>query len=193
MSYEFPDITGVILAGGRSARFGTNKAFARYQGVPLIFRVLKVVKYLFADTLLITNTPEEYKNIPVKTIADEEPYLGPLGGIVTALKTVGSEMIFVTACDLPLLNIQEIRSLGTQVSKCDAVIPFTKEGPAYTMAFYSQQLLPDLNSALRAGRLSLKDFFQNRSRVLWLPFQGMSAYNVNTQDDLRVLIQELPC
>src|SRR3989338_7683808 len=101
---KISDITGVVLAGGKSLRFGQNKAFALLQGVTLIERVLNVMKTLFDDLLIVTNNPGDYSSFDVPVVSDLEPDKGPLGGIVTALHYSERDRIFVAACDMPLLD-----------------------------------------------------------------------------------------
>ena len=97
VSAIFSDISGVILAGGQSKRFGEDKAFAQLDGVPLIYRVLKAIKYLFPEILLITNSPDQFRFFPAKVIRDDIPQQGPLGGIVTALDKAKHDRVFVVA------------------------------------------------------------------------------------------------
>ena len=56
----FEDIVGVILAGGRSTRYGRNKAFETLGGKSLIGRVVETMTSLFRETILMTNTPSQY-------------------------------------------------------------------------------------------------------------------------------------
>ena len=53
------DVTGVILAGGKSSRYGKNKSFVIVNGIPLIERVIREMKDVFQDVIIITNTPNE--------------------------------------------------------------------------------------------------------------------------------------
>ena len=56
------NVAGVILAGGRSSRYRENKALAKVHGVPLIERVLNVMRPIFSHLIIITNTPDEYSS-----------------------------------------------------------------------------------------------------------------------------------
>jgi len=70
-------ITGVILAGGQSRRFGANKALALLAGRRLIEHPAGVLSGLFAQRLLVTNTPEQYDFLGWPMIADRFPGAGP--------------------------------------------------------------------------------------------------------------------
>ncbi|MGH2470440.1 MAG: molybdenum cofactor guanylyltransferase, partial [Chloroflexota bacterium] len=55
------NVTGVVLAGGRSSRMGTNKALLRFEdGHTVIERIVAALRPLCADLLLVTNTPRDY-------------------------------------------------------------------------------------------------------------------------------------
>ena len=101
---EIKDVTGVILAGGKSLRYGRNKALVKIDGIPLIERVINVMGSLFRHLILITNTPHEYSYLKLPMHEDLIKGLGPLGGIFTALMTIRNEAGFFVACDMPHLN-----------------------------------------------------------------------------------------
>lgn len=179
------DITGVILAGGRSSRFGENKALVKFQGIPLIDRVINVMSPLFSDLLIVTNTPELYaaRNLPV--VADTEPYQGPLGGIFTALRHTSNDRVFVVGCDMPLLQPSIINQVIQAAGDADVAIPIHDGVREYLMALYSRRLLPEMCHALREGRRSLKEFCFKIANVEWIKITGDSYANINTKEDLR--------
>jgi molybdopterin-guanine dinucleotide biosynthesis protein A len=182
----FSDISGVILAGGRASRFGSNKAFARFHGIPIIFHVWKTLRVLFPELILVTNTPHEFRSIPAKTICDDQAYQGPLGGIATALRHAENNKIFVVACDMPLLDAEQIGTI-CQYPDSPAIIPYQGEKAQYLMSLYSKELLAPMDQYLAQGHSSLKDFFRQHPQVRWVPLSGTSAYNVNTEADLHRL------
>lgn len=184
MAAVFENITGVILAGGQSTRFGEDKAFARLNDIPLIFRVLKAVKSLFSELLLVTNSPDQFRCLPASVIRDDVPQQGPLGGIATALRRAKHDRIFVVACDMPLLDPSEIHKVILAANGCEAAIPVHGNRQEYLMALYSRCLLEPLSASLRAGKLSLKEFFENKSHIRWVPIAGDCCFNVNTKRDL---------
>lgn len=181
------DVTGVILAGGRSLRFGSNKAFALYQGVPLIERVVNVMRPLFEDLILITNTPGDYARHDLPTFTDLEPYKGPLGGIVTALHYSNCDRIFVVGCDMPILDPGVIAKIIEKGREAEAAIPVHDGIREYLMALYSSHLLTRMRCCLQNGLLSLAEFCAKLSRIVWVPIEGDFCFNVNTKKDLEFL------
>ncbi|MBI3541136.1 MAG: molybdenum cofactor guanylyltransferase [Deltaproteobacteria bacterium] len=181
-------MTGVILAGGRSSRFGENKAFATFQGVPLIERVVSVMGALFQDLLVVTNTPEEYSSWNIPLITDHQPYQGPLGAIATALEKTSKEGIIVVACDMPMLVPEILTHIMKQAkASYPAVVPIHDGVREYLMAYYAKSLLPLMQQSLQKGHYSLKEFCALLPRVAWVPIDGNSWLNVNTKKDLESL------
>ena len=78
-------ITGIILAGGKSSRFGSNKALAKFNGTPLIERAAGVLGRIFKNLMIITNSPLEYSYLKIPLYQDIVKGLGPVGGIYTGL------------------------------------------------------------------------------------------------------------
>jgi hypothetical protein len=93
--HPIQNITGVILAGGRSSRFGSNKALAMVDGKPLIRHVADLMSSLFAECLLVTNTPVEYRFLSLPMTSDHYRDSGPLAGIHAALLQINTDRAFV--------------------------------------------------------------------------------------------------
>ncbi|MBI2082185.1 MAG: molybdenum cofactor guanylyltransferase [Deltaproteobacteria bacterium] len=181
------DVTGVILAGGRSSRFGTNKALALFQGIPLIDRVLNVMSPLFHDLMIVTNTPEIYERLHLPLVKDFEPYLGPLGGIYTALRETRNDRIFVVGCDMPLLDPKVISGIIQKSEEADAVVPIHDGIREFLMAVYSRKLLPEICKSLGEGRLSVKELCFHIPCIEWIPVKGDSWTAINTAEELKKL------
>ncbi|MBI1909445.1 MAG: molybdenum cofactor guanylyltransferase [Deltaproteobacteria bacterium] len=199
---KISDVTGVILAGGKSSRFGSNKAFALFKGRPLIEGILEVIGSVFGEILLATNTPEVYTHLQLcqKTgpltgpliIQDEEPDQGPLGGIFAAFRHTTNSRIFVVGCDMPLLDPAVIRQIVAVEDEIEAVIPWVKHPhhhgePQYLMALYSRHVLPHVCHCLKTGKLSMKEFCTQLTQVRWFPVEGDSCLSVNRPEDLKLL------
>ena len=147
----FEDVTGVILAGGKSSRFGPNKAFAMVEGTPLIERVLTIMRSLFQRTILITNTPDEYSYLGIPIYQDIIKGLGPLGGIYTGLTEILNEAGFFVACDMPSLNPELIRHLVEVGKGPDVVVPRIDGKLEALHALYSKRCKPEVEGLIEAG------------------------------------------
>ncbi len=144
------DITGVILAGGHSTRFGSNKALAMVDGKPLVQHVTDTVAAIFDDCLLVTNTPEQYDFLNIPMIRDRYQEMGPLAGIHAALRHTGKSWIFVVACDMPNLSPELIQYLcNIDEQECDAIIPWLEKGPEPLFGIYNKKSLAVIDSHLQ--------------------------------------------
>ena len=144
------DITGVILAGGRSTRFGSNKALAMVDGKPLIQQVVDLMSSLFVECLLVTNTPEQYDFLNIPMIRDRYQDMGPLAGIHAALQEVYEPRIFVVACDMPNLSPELIQYLcNINEQECDVIIPRLEKGQEPLFGIYHKKLLAVIDSCLQ--------------------------------------------
>ena len=117
------NVTGVVLAGGKSIRFGKNKAIAEINGERLISRVVNMLGLVFEKIIIISNSPYEYRYLDVPIYEDIIKGLGPLGGIYTGLSYMDCEAGFFVACDMPFLNEHLIRHMIEIRTDYDAVIP----------------------------------------------------------------------
>lgn len=119
---KIKDVSGVVLAGGRSTRYGENKALVKLHGIPLIERVLDVMRPIFRRVIIITNTPDEYSYLELPMYQDIIKGLGPLGGIITGLRVIPDSGFFV-ACDMPFLSQGLIRHIVEIKADFDVVVP----------------------------------------------------------------------
>ncbi len=181
------DITGVILAGGRSSRFGVNKALAPFRGKTIIRRVVHVLKPIFKEVILITNTPDPYVPLRLPMFPDVVSDKGPMGGIITAFESTVNDRIFVVGCDMPILNPETILKILQNSRDADAAIASHDGVNEYLLALYSRNLLGRMRHCLEEDQLSLHEFCSNLDRIVWVPVGGDSWFNVNTKKDLEFL------
>jgi molybdopterin-guanine dinucleotide biosynthesis protein A len=184
-------ISVAILAGGRSARMGTDKAFVRVLGRPLIETSLAQLSGLGAETLIITNRPDDYAYLNVPLYGDVRPGLGALGGLYTALYHAAQPHVLVAACDMPFAVVPLINYLLSLRAEGDAVVPRLAGEAEPFRAVYSRACLPAIAAALDAGQLQVRGFFKD-VRVRWVDEaeidrrdpRHLSFVNVNTPADL---------
>jgi len=136
------DVTGIILAGGKSTRYGKNKALVDIDGLSLIERVIGVMRTIFQDIILITNTPDEYAHLALPMHGDLIKGLGPIGGVYTGLSVITHEAGFFVACDMPLLNRDLIRYIIESRDHFDVVVPRVSGMVEALHALYDRGCLP---------------------------------------------------
>lgn len=115
-----------ILAGGRSSRFGSDKARSLRDGRPLISTIAKCLSDLSSRVVVVADRAGKYQDLGLETIADIEPGLGPLGGLLTAIldqrETEGQGWLLLAPCDLVDLQPARLSPLATAISSASAAI-----------------------------------------------------------------------
>jgi molybdopterin-guanine dinucleotide biosynthesis protein A len=187
-------LTVAIMAGGKSSRMGTDKAFVPLLGRPLIEHILgKVADLGQAGTILVANRPADYAHLGLPLYSDVLPDKGSLGGIYTAITYSQTAYTLVIACDMPFVNPALLRYMDSLRAgdAFDVIVPRVDGYPEGLHAMYSQACLLPIRERLDADQLKVLGFY-DRVRVRYLdeseyrPFDpnGLSFYNVNTPDEL---------
>ncbi|MBI5699276.1 molybdenum cofactor guanylyltransferase [Candidatus Saganbacteria bacterium] len=181
----------IILAGGKSSRLGKDKAFVKFEGVPIIERILSVLGTLFGKCLIVTNTPEKYADLGCRVVTDVYQGVGPLGGLHAGLTASDSERNLVTACDMPLIN-QELVKYLINVKGQDAVVPVVKGFPEPLLAVYSKKCLPAIDKMIRGGQYKISRLYDkvatkfiDEKELREIDPELLSFCNINTLNALK--------
>jgi len=188
-------MTGIILAGGKSSRMGTNKAFLDFDGARLIERTNGVLNDLFSEIIIVTNDPLSYTHFSSALIVtDIYKNKGALGGIYTGLFFASEKHAFVTACDMPFVNKDLIAYLAGRADDYDIVVPQSPGGLQPLHAVYSKKCMAPIKKNLEADKLKVTGFYKGL-RVLTVteeilqPFNqdGQTFLNINTPREIEQL------
>jgi len=188
------NICGAILAGGEGRRIGYPKSRLRIEDELVIDRVLRTMKGIFEEVIIVVNDREDFAGKPgVSVVEDLLPGRGPLAAIYTALKLSGREMIFVAAGDMPFLQADLIGRLLdiARREECDCVIPRNDVGYEPLHAVYSASALDEFERASRGEDLSIWAAF-SRLKTIYVdttPAERRSFFNINTPEDLKSAIR----
>jgi molybdopterin-guanine dinucleotide biosynthesis protein A len=148
-------LTGIILAGGKSSRMGTDKAFIRFKGKMLIEYPITLLKPICNEILISANS-EEYRCFGFDVVYDEFPGYGPVGGIFSSLSHSSNEWNFVTGCDTPNLSNQIITRLLAESEGYDCVVPEYGGKLEPLAALYNKKCMPKFAEGINEGQLSLR-------------------------------------
>ena len=189
----FPDITGIILGGGKSRRMGRDKRRLRFDGEPFLDKTCELMNSLFEEVLVVT-AEEDYdcSHLPVRLVTDKIPNKGSLGGLYTGLMEARNSLIFVVACDMPFLNKESI-ALVCLESRSDAVVVKLSTGMQPLHARYSKNCISLIEQMIYEGDLKIQNLL-NRSELSVEIIQEslfddidphrQSFMNINTPADL---------
>ncbi|AHF06373.1 Molybdopterin-guanine dinucleotide biosynthesis protein A [Desulfitobacterium metallireducens DSM 15288] len=153
------EMTGIVLAGGKSSRMGKNKAFLEFDGKPLIEKNLAILETLFSEVLISSNTPELYKSYQEKVVQDRYSGSGPFGGLHACLEESRTEYAFFVACDIPILDPALIQYMASLTEGYECVVPRTEDGMHPLFSFYNKSCLPKIEDFLKVGHFKVIDLF----------------------------------
>ena len=148
------ELTGIILAGGRSRRMGSDKGLVEFRGKPLIQYGIDLLSQ-FTDRILISSGNSDYLDFGCETVPDEISGQGPAAGLAASLKYSTTPWNLVIACDLPFLNQELILSLLTEAENSMGVIPIHDGVYEPLAALYHKDLSPVFEASVYSGNLSL--------------------------------------
>jgi molybdopterin-guanine dinucleotide biosynthesis protein A len=190
---QFPNISGVILGGGKSRRMGCDKRRLYWDGEPFLDRVCRLIENLF-DEILVVTAEEDYdcSHLPVRLVTDKIPQKGSLGGVYTGLVEAKNSLIFVVACDMPFLVNESISRLCLE-SASDVVVVKLSTGLQPLHARYSKRCAPFIEQMIQKGDLKIQNLVTQTELTVKIIeetlFDDIDPYrksfmNINTPADL---------
>jgi molybdopterin-guanine dinucleotide biosynthesis protein A len=187
---RYDHITGVILAGGSSKRYGKNKAFLKIGGVRLIDSILQEMKTIFTRVILITNEKKKYEYLEIPMFEDLVKGFGPLGGIYTGLMSISDQAGFFVACDMPRINRQLVRYMVDIKGNHRAVVPSVADNIEPLHAIYFRSCLKPIRHLIDSNRCQVRLFYdsipvryvkEDEIRKFCCPSKAF--LNINTPDE----------
>jgi molybdenum cofactor guanylyltransferase len=139
-------LTGVLLVGGASTRFGAPKALAQLDGETLAARVWRVLGDACDERLAVGKNADALE-LPFPLLDDGADVRAPIAGVVAGLRAAAHEHCVVVPVDCPWLSAETMRLLGERTA-----VPQTGPLPGG----YAKAMLPELERRLAAGELSLR-------------------------------------
>jgi molybdenum cofactor guanylyltransferase len=173
------DVTGVLLVGGASRRFGSPKALARFDGETLAERAYRMLRDAF-DSVLAVGKADDALPLPFAVEDDGSAVRAPIVGVATALRLAPDELVVVLPTDMPFVTPRVLLDLADAAEGVD--VAHFDTGPL--PGAYRRSAVPVLERRLAAGDLALRTAVAElRTRVV----RGDPALlrNVNTPEDLR--------
>jgi molybdopterin-guanine dinucleotide biosynthesis protein A len=184
------EVTGIILAGGKSSRMGTEKGLQLLCGKPLISYAIEVLAG-FCDRIFISSSSDAYQSFGYQMVADEYPGIGPMGGLYSALRKSKTEKNLVLSCDLPIVSRDLMAFILQNAEGYQVAVPW--EGNRHyepLCGFYDQSVLEPMTEYIRNGNYKLPDLFEEISinkliiNDKLVCFRENQFLNVNSKHDL---------
>ena len=156
---SFPkDVTAVILAGGRSTRFGGDKGLATWRGRRLVDHVLERLPVEKTRTVLVLRREQDEGSWPGVTIVHDDPDLGdgPLRGVIAGIAACRTAWAWVVACDQPLISADLLLALLQSAQPDDRILIPEWNGRLQPLTgLYALETGSLLNECAAAGEQSL--------------------------------------
>jgi molybdopterin-guanine dinucleotide biosynthesis protein len=152
------DVTGIVLAGGKSSRMGKDKALLPMPGGTMLSVALLFLRQHFYKVMISGDRPDlEGKGVQV--ISDSYPGCS-LAGIHSALKAADTDWVFVMPCDMPFPSTSILNKLLKERLNADAVVPRTDKGCEPLFALYHRRVLEVVERFLQQKRFRIYDLFE---------------------------------
>jgi molybdenum cofactor guanylyltransferase len=192
-------ILGVVLAGGKSQRFGQDKSQVKLNGTILIDYILSEIIDEFKETLIVTNEPIKFmRSNKISTTKDIKEGEGPLGGILSAMKWIkknNKEYSWISTfpSDTPFFTKKELKSFYENIKINESKLFFikSKETRHNIFGLWSLDLMQQLESDLLKGERKV-ELWANSIGVNTVNIKYKNSdpfFNINTQEDLEEAIK----
>jgi molybdopterin-guanine dinucleotide biosynthesis protein A len=198
------EVTGVLLAGGKSRRMGEDKRHLVVGDETLLERGLGVLRSVFQKVLVVIAQDSSPVGVDARVVRDLVPECGSLGGLYTGLMRATTSSIFVVACDMPFLDRAVIAQFTSRRATADIVMAKLAARLHPMHALYGKRCLPVLEQMIQARQLKIHELVSHASLrvqyvtemdLLTIDPSGRSFQNVNTPADLeaaRSMLDRVP-
>ena len=186
------NITGVVLAGGKSSRMGTDKGFLKLNGKLFIEHIIAALTPFVSEIIIVSNHPE-YDNFKLKRVPDFVENAGPLAGVYSGLLASKTENNLVLSCDIPLINSEILAELVRQIDDVSEIIQIESNGKTMPLiSVYNKSCETVFSSLLNQGERRLR-FAVNQCKVkniILKKEQEKWVSNINTPEQLKEIRNE---
>ncbi len=198
MADQTVTLTAVLFAGGESRRMGADKSTLMVAGRSLWSRQLETLRSIHPDKLLISaRVRPVWAPNDIEIILDEPPSMGPLSGLVAALKCMKTTHLLALAIDLPRMTSDHLVKLIQLASQEKGVIPRCGQFYEPLCAIYPASALPIAESSLAVSRLSLQSLVKtlmeqdNAHIYSVLEIENVLYSNLNSPQDLQTMAHSI--
>ena len=190
-------LTGAILAGGHSSRFGSNKALFAPNGETLISKAAGLLRSVAREVLVSASQTNagDYDFLGLEIVVDQHPDSGPMGGLETLLQRCTTPWLLVLTCDMPFVDKEALVTMVSSLNgepdnalyqrdhphalawqRCDGSIsPFP--------LLIERSALPRILSRMRTGSLSMKGLLSELDTYYIMSPYNRLLSNINRPED----------
>ncbi|AJE52052.1 molybdopterin-guanine dinucleotide biosynthesis protein MobA [Paenibacillus jamilae] len=204
------EVTGIIIAGGRSSRMGQDKALLEIEGATMLERTYITLQQATQRVIVVTRDDQGYEQDSMEAVSDIYPGMGPLSGIHAGLSASTTEWGIVVACDMPFVQLEVLQALlvltekwaaskGAAESPLQAVIASVAGRMHPLLGVYHRSVLPSAEERLRNKRLRLTEWLETLN-VRYATIADMpgvteniwhnAVFNMNNPQDYKLVLEQ---
>ena len=187
-------ILGVVLAGGKSQRFGEDKSQVKLHGKILIDYILSEIIDQFEEILIVTNNEIKFEfSKKISITKDLIEGVGPLGGILTAMKWIKKnnknyKWISTFPSDTPFFTKNELQIFYKKIDIQKSKLFFIKNKQTRHNIFglWSMDLMEKLDNDLKKGERKVEVWADTAGvEIINIEYEKKDPFfNINTKEDL---------
>jgi len=183
-------ITGIIIAGGKSSRMGSDKGFLLLNDSTFMSSIIENMKPLVHDIIIVSDTTT-YDKFGYKRVQDIIKDAGPLAGLYTGLYHSETEYNLVVSCDIPLIKTFVLQQLieGFDV-EFDVIQLQSQSRTMPLIALYKKQCLHTFFKLLQSNERRLRFAVEQLNTKTIKLDSNLDKYvqNINTPEQLNEII-----
>jgi len=181
------NITGIILAGGKSTRMGRDKGFMLWKDKPFVQHSIDALSPLVNDIIIVSDRTE-YDIFGFKRIPDNIVEAGPLSGLYSGLMESNTELNLILSCDVPLISSTVLEKVvAAYDTGVAAVVCAADDRIMPLVALYHKNCYQVCKSLLDYGErrmMRLLDKLPSTRFVLLEENEAKNVININSPEDL---------
>jgi molybdopterin-guanine dinucleotide biosynthesis protein A len=187
------EVTGIVLAGGRSKRMGEDKSLMRLNGKTMIEFSIDALKPL-CSKVIISSKQSIYDFTGCQVWHDEIENQAPIIGIYSCLKRSETDVNIILSCDVPLISKELLEFLLANSADHEITVPIHDNGMIEPLCgIYKKSATGILKVCIDEGNFSMQDCILKASNILVkidnlsMYFPGNQFKNINTPADFKDL------
>jgi molybdopterin-guanine dinucleotide biosynthesis protein A len=166
---------GFVVAGGRSARMGRDKALLPWGPGTLLDHALARLRSVCTDVRVLCGALPRYADRGARLVPDRVADAGPLAGLEAALASLDGGRALLLGVDMPFTTTAVLEALVGWADAFEAAVPVVGGRPEPLCAVYARECLPAVRESLAAGERRMTAFW-DAVRVRQVPEDELAAY-----------------
>lgn len=184
------NITGIVLAGGKSSRMGTDKGMIKINGKKFVDHIVAALAPSVNEIIIIANN-DNYNNLGYKVYSDIIKNRGPLGGIYTGLVNSETENNMIVSCDIPFISDALINYIIRLSAKADITVPVFKGNTQPLCAVYTKRITNEIYDLIKNNDLKIHNVLRHFiTQEIYITkhqkfYNDKLLMNINTPEELK--------